>query len=75
MSVEVLRRRQEFPQQGGRDGGREGGWDDFREKDDNVVKSKQSFTIGCNILVGVFKSCQIHTNKNLPKKINIGFRC
>ena len=37
VSVEVLRRRQEFPQQGGGDGGREGGWDDFREKDDNVV--------------------------------------
>ena len=37
VSVEVLRRRQEFPQQGGRDGGRLGGWDDFREKDDNVV--------------------------------------
>ena len=32
MSVEVLRRRQEFPQQGGHDRGREGGSDDFREK-------------------------------------------
>ena len=37
VSVEVLRCRQEFPQQGGHDRGREGGWDDFREKDDNVV--------------------------------------
>ena len=34
MSVEVLRRRQEFPQQGGDDRGRDGGSDDFREKDD-----------------------------------------
>ena len=34
MSVEVLRRRQEFPQQGGHDRDREGGWGDFREKDD-----------------------------------------
>ena len=34
MSVEVLRCRQEFPQQGGHDRGREGGWGDFREKDD-----------------------------------------
>ena len=34
VSVEVLRRRQEFPQQGGGDRGQEGGWDDFREKDD-----------------------------------------
>ena len=31
VSVEVLRRRQEFPQQGGHDRGQE---DDFREKDD-----------------------------------------
>ena len=37
VSLEVLRRRQEFPQQGGHDGGRLGGSDDFREKDDNVV--------------------------------------
>ena len=84
MSVEVLRRRQEFPQQGGRDGGREGGSDDFREKDDNdrgathVCDGKkipqQSFTIVDAIFWLVSSiHAQFMPTKIFPKKLTSVF--